>query len=1188
VDVRELKIRPEAENLRYEPAVDLGDVARGQAPHFMQEPIEFFERTHLTDNMRSLIIKSLMNLTGLRETIVKGRRYNVVSNLILLPSDIGGGKTHALILLYHITNIIINSNNREEVVKELRILDEAVAEFVEKNWSNLKVNPIKVVVIDCKCSELAPSPAKPISIAAKEIKTLLGYLRYDLGRYDLLRYADENCTAPYADDLFRVLNESRALILIDEIGRYYDESKLSHHVISAFLMNLAETMSKYAVSKVSAVLSVPYEAGGREVEARPSMQYVHSPELIEAVNKVLSRPNVEILKPVERQDLANILKKRIFSHSKEELESLAEKFISKEVGKEYPNQVRKVLDDRGFWKSIRKTFPFHPCYLELLEKLAYKLHYLQRTRDALKITVHTVLALREGMLNHIEEKPALIMPYHIPIFINEALNETILRNAPKEYMVFRLILSSNVAEPKNYEELKKLSFQEFYSSVAARPLRDLKEEEAKLGLKLSAIIWLHSLIGLGLPMNMGDFPTTADLIYSVSPTDLDVKGTLGILRSILPQLIVHGDPDSDTARWFFTSIPSIDELVEVLKKNVTDEMAKERLAQFIEDGLEGKRGRGRPPRGYSKESIFTASKVVKSVNDIPSEVLDSRDPSLVIFVDIVHENKLRDLLKGRNNLIVLAPYITGYDQPQKLAAEDVKGIKELTSMKEATSWDGLIELLRYYEAIGSIDEKQLAALAGEKLAHREYEGTLLDDIINLLKKKVESKKQYYYRHVWNMINRCYTKAYYSRQGKLLHEDGLSLESDEPLAPIVERFLREKGLIPEEFNKDGILSIFSNYLGKDVKEDEIDVGNLWSFIRSTDKANVPLISWKMFLNAIKELIKTLDYAVIIKGKLFWKHVFENKEKADTEEEGEVFLQKISEYITELRSSWEDVKLVYWEKIFNKWLNETISRIPEDKVIKVKDRSGNVYDIRDIKIETEITIKTGRLFYEEKKYPVKIDIELPEETWEKREYPIRGSIAISNFDDEIYVKLTPSKGLYLEPTEFKGKSPLNISLKFRGEMAGNYEIKMEIFGGGKLLDTRILMLEVKGEWITEEVELITEGVPKDAKITCIEVYKDERVPDLIRIWKSYAGKLSGSVEILSKNGEVTLNLNLSDPKLLELIWSTVNNLKRLADNPPEVRLTYTPEGEVNVLDVSNKILAEDGFKFIIRRRIANEPD
>ncbi|MCD6593321.1 hypothetical protein J7L00_04475, partial [Candidatus Bathyarchaeota archaeon] len=116
----------------------------------------------------------------------------------------------------------------------------------------------------------------------------------------------------------------------------------------------------------------------------------------------------------------------------------------------------------------------------------------------------------------------------------------------------------------------------------------------------------------------------------------------------------------------------------------------------------------------------------------------------------------------------------------------------------------------------------------------------------------------------------------------------------------------------------------------------------------------------------------------------------------------------------------------------------------------------------------------------------------------------------------------------------------------------------------------------------------GVPKDAKITCIEVYKDERVPDLIRIWKSYAGKLSGNVEILSKNGEVALNLNINDPKLLELIWTTVNNLKRLADNPPEVRLIYTPEGEVNVLDVSNKILAEDGFKFIIRRRIANEPD
>ena len=1187
MDVRELKIRPEAENLRYEPAVDLADVARGQAPYFMQEPTEFFERTHLTDNMRSFIIKSLMNLIGLRETIVKGRRYNVVSNLILLPSDIGGGKTHALILLYHIVNMIINTNNREEVIKKLRILDEAIAEFVENNWSGLKVNPIKIVVIDCKCSELAPSPAKPIRIAGKEIKTLWGYIGYELGRYDFLRYADENCTAPYADDLFRVLNESGALILIDEIGRYYDQSNLSHHVISAFLMNLAETMSKYVISKVVAVLSVPYEAVGKEVEARPSMQYIHSPELIEAINRVLSRPNVEILKPVERQDLANILKKRIFSHSKEKLEDLAEKFISEEVGKEYPNQVRKVLDDHGFWGSVRETFPFHPCYLELLEKLVYKLHYLQRTRDALKITVHTVLALKEGILNHIDEKPVLIMPYHIPVFISEALNETILRNAPKEYMVFRLILSSNVAEPKNYEELKKLSLQEFYSSVAARPLRDLKEE-AKLGLKLSTIIWLHSLIGLGLPMNMGDFPTTADLIYSVSPTDFDVKGTLGILRSILPQLVVHGDPDSDTARWFFTSIPSIDELVEVLKKNVTDEMAKERLAQFIEEGLEGKRGRGRLSRGYSEESVFAASKVAKSVNDIPGEILDSKDPSLIVFIDIVHDNILRDLLKGRNNLVLLAPYVMGYDQPQKLTAEDVKGIKELSSMKEATSWDGLIELLRYYEAVGSIDEKQLAALAGEKLTHKAYEGTLLDDIINLLKKKVENKKQYYYRHVWNMINRCYTKVYYSRQGKLLHEDGLSLETDEPLVPIVERFLQDRGLIPKEFNKDTLLSIFKSYLGKDEKEDEINVGNLWSFIRSTDKANVPLISWKTFLNTIKELIKTLDYAVIIKGRLFWKHIFEDKEKADAEEEGEIFLRKISGYITELGSSWEDVRLVYWEKIFEEWLNQTIREIPEDKVIKVKDRSGKIYNIRDIKIEPGLTIKSGRLFYEEKKHPVKIDIRFPEETWEKRKYQVRGSVTVSNFVGEIYVKLAPSKGLYLEPTEFKGQSPLDISFELSSEIAGDYEIKIEIFGDGKLLDTRMLTLKVKGEWITEEVERITEGIPNDAKIVSIEVYKVERVPDLIRIWKSHAGKLSGNVEVISENGKVSVNLNINDPKLLEITWTVINNLRRVTENTSEVKLTYIPEGEVNVTDISRKLSAEDGFRFTIRRKIVNELD
>ena len=161
--------------------------------------------------MKELIIKVFMNLLGLKSTVVGNRRYEVSSNLILLPSDLGGGKTHTLILLYHIFKLIGEARDLSEVVNKIRVLDEDLAEFISKNWTKIKEVSPKVTVIDCKYSDLAPSPVKPISIAGREIKTLWGYLGYELGRYEFVKEADERETAPYVDMLLNVLNESRAV-----------------------------------------------------------------------------------------------------------------------------------------------------------------------------------------------------------------------------------------------------------------------------------------------------------------------------------------------------------------------------------------------------------------------------------------------------------------------------------------------------------------------------------------------------------------------------------------------------------------------------------------------------------------------------------------------------------------------------------------------------------------------------------------------------------------------------------------------------------------------------------------------------------------------------------------------------------------------------------------------------------------
>jgi len=1184
VDVRTLPIREEVKSLLYEPAVDLGDVVKGTAPTFVQDPLEFFNRTHFTDNMKTLAIKVLLSLLGIKSETVGGRKYEVSSNLILLPSDLGGGKTHSLILLYHLIKLLKETSSKEEVVSKLRVLDEDIAEFVYKQWDSLKKVSPNVVVIDCKYSDLAPSPVKPIEVAGRRIKTLWGYLGYELGRYDVVRNADERETAPYANEIQELLNGSKAVVLMDEIGRYYDQSGLEPSKISAFLMNLAEALSKYNIREVAVVISLPYEVRGRSVDIKRSMEYVHRPELVSAISSVLTRPNVEIIKPVGGRDLAEILRKRIFAYDKGKFERLASEFVAKELTREYPTQVRKVLEERGFWKAVKETYPFHPEFLNVLEKLAYRLPYLQRTRDAIKIAVNTVLALKEGLFKALDDEVALIMPYHIPIFVSEALDGTILRNAPSEYEVFRLILKSNVAIPDNFNNVRSYRKEEFYERIIVRELKSLKEEEMRLGVKLASIIWLHSLVGLGLPMNMGEYPTTADLIYTVSPTEQDVKGVLGYLRSLLPQLIVYGDPDSDGARWFFTSIPSVEELIEILKKNVTDEMVKDKLGELLEDGLTGKKGRGRPSRDFRTESIFSETAVVKTPASIPEEVLESRDPALVVFVDKVPKDDLLKVLKGRNNIVVLAPYVEGVDKEERLAPEDVKGIRELSSVGDGTLWDGLIEIARYYVATCNINEEYLKSFVSKELA--KVEEQYLKDVMELLKSKVDNKKSYYYSHVWNLINKCYKKVYYHRLGAIRYETGLSLEKDKPIAPIVESFLKDKGLVPSEFKGENIISILRDYMGRDPTKEPINVGGLWQFILTTDKANVPFITYEMYLEAIKDLVKSLSYAIKIDEKIIWKPIFNSLEEAERSDEKEELLKQINDYLGEVGQSWDRLELIYWENIFERWLDSIIKSIPSNKALKVKDKSGKVLDVRDIKFDLKNTIKSGELFYETKKYPVELDVKLPEEMLERKEYIVEANLTVKNFNDEVFVLLRPEAELEVEPKELRGRSPLSVSLKVRAEKAGNYNIRVEVYDGKNLLDARIISIAVKGEWIEEEIEakkpddLMVEGV----KVIVIRVVDLDGMLNMIRVAKTYPGTVSGELVLESKSCKLDLKVEKAeDPKIIEMLWSSVSNLMRtLSEVRGSVNITYVPKDELELRDIAKLILDAKGLKFEVKKK------
>ena len=74
-------------------AVHLDQVRDGRAPSDYQNPEQFFERTYLTQTLSTLGAEVIRRLSG---------EKTETSAVFNMATQFGGGKTHALTLLYHL------------------------------------------------------------------------------------------------------------------------------------------------------------------------------------------------------------------------------------------------------------------------------------------------------------------------------------------------------------------------------------------------------------------------------------------------------------------------------------------------------------------------------------------------------------------------------------------------------------------------------------------------------------------------------------------------------------------------------------------------------------------------------------------------------------------------------------------------------------------------------------------------------------------------------------------------------------------------------------------------------------------------------------------------------------------------------------------------------------------------------
>lgn len=317
-------------------AADLGDVVSGKAPLEYKDAGIFFQRTYLTTGLRNLLENVLSRLH-------KGKGDPVIQ----LLTPFGGGKTHALIALYHAIA------NREKV-KHL----DSFAKLSEPKG-------VKVVVF-------VGTRADPI-----KGKTPWGEMAHQLGVYSKVKEHDEKHRSPGKDMLSEILGDNTVLILMDELVEYAVKARDYADQISAFSQELTETVKSTDNCCLICTLpsSAPYgEAGERALR-----------ELQIIFGRIQA-----IYQPVEGVEIYEIIRKRLFDDIGDEKiqKQVAQAYFDlyQKLGVDIPSEVKEI----EYRERIEHAYPFHPELIDVLYERWGSFATFQRTRGVLRLLADVI------------------------------------------------------------------------------------------------------------------------------------------------------------------------------------------------------------------------------------------------------------------------------------------------------------------------------------------------------------------------------------------------------------------------------------------------------------------------------------------------------------------------------------------------------------------------------------------------------------------------------------------------------------------------------------------------------------------------------------------------------------------------------------------------------------------------------
>ncbi len=354
-------------------AASFGHVISAEAPGVYLDPVTFFRNTHPARALKGIVMRVFSHLGSANERGVSLR----------LSTGFGGGKTHALIALWHLAHNVNHATMGTELLPAAgRPEHVAVAGIDASRWG------------------------RTIAVRHRDAVThsLWGELAYQLGGVPALERLgdmDKADNMPDAGTLQAIMPQAPTLILIDELVVYMANlPELEKRQVISFVNMLVTELS--ARKQAVLVITDPANQAAYEDEARKL-----GGALIDAATKldsVLSR-QVSDFDPIGDES-AQVITRRLFA----EIDPAAAHQASADYHQAYqrvvsamPDALSSEASTQAYAERLLACYPFHPRLIDTAQKRLSAIQDFNQSRGVLRLFARILRDVWEN-----EKDPELI------------------------------------------------------------------------------------------------------------------------------------------------------------------------------------------------------------------------------------------------------------------------------------------------------------------------------------------------------------------------------------------------------------------------------------------------------------------------------------------------------------------------------------------------------------------------------------------------------------------------------------------------------------------------------------------------------------------------------------------------------------------------------------------------------------